>query len=282
MIDEALQDQAALHALGFLSEPEAKAFARQMEANPELTQLVGSLRATTAALAWAAPQVSPTERLKTDLLARMAEPLRPRFGGFGAVPAWVPWAAAALFLVASSLLLAERGRLRREVSGLHGDVGGLQQQVDGLRGELAQRQAAYARTQGELVTERDRLRGEVARLQASDALAKVQLRALQATAGQQKLKAVAVVAWDPASQRGVFEVQKLPSPAPGKDYQLWAIAPGQPAPVSAGVFRVDASGRAQVRFHPTVQGLQQANFAVSLEPAGGSPKPAGPILLLSQ
>lgn len=252
MTDEHAQDLAALHALGLLEGEEAAEFERREAAEPELARLAAELRETTAALALATPRVLPPDRLKIVLLARVAEPLRPQFR----VPAWVPWAAAALLLVSCGGLLLERERLRGELFRLHS-------------------------TDETARSEREGLRGELTRLRATDALAQVELRALRA-AGGQSLRAVAVVAWDPVTQRGLFEVQQLPAPAAGKDYQLWVIDPARADPVSAGVFLVDANGRAALRFHPVAANLQPTNFAVSLEPAGGSPQTTGPILLVGQ
>ena len=73
-------------------------------------------------------------------------------------------------------------------------------------------------------------------------------------------------------------VYELPPPPPGRSYQLWVIVGGEP--VSAGVFEVDA-GRAQPatrrRTLPPIEG--PVTIAVTVEPAGGLPKPSGPMVL---
>ena len=62
---------------------------------------------------------------------------------------------------------------------------------------------------------------------------------------------------------------------------MWAIAGKEP--VSAGIFEVDEAGHAFLRL-PTLLPLPRAKrfdkFAVTLEPAGGVPKPTGPMYLL--
>ena len=80
---------------------------------------------------------------------------------------------------------------------------------------------------------------------------------------------------------GVFVATGLPAPPDGKAYQLWAIAGGN-APVSAGVFTVDAAGTGSLAVRP-LPGVAAVNaFAVTLEPAGGLPAPSGEMYLLGK
>lgn len=76
----------------------------------------------------------------------------------------------------------------------------------------------------------------------------------------------AVVYWSPTTQQVYLNAGSLPQAPAGKQYQLWAIVDGQP--VDAGVF--DATGQ-------QLKKMKQINnasaFAVTLEPAGGSPSP---------
>jgi anti-sigma-K factor RskA len=84
-----------------------------------------------------------------------------------------------------------------------------------------------------------------------------------------------------AQAGGVFVATGLPAPPEGKAYQLWAIA-GTNAPVSAGVFTVDASGTGSLAVRP-LPGVSTVNaFAVTLEPAGGLPAPSGDMYLLGK
>jgi len=84
-----------------------------------------------------------------------------------------------------------------------------------------------------------------------------------------------------AQAGGVFVAAGLPAPPPGKAYQLWAIA-GSNAPVSAGVFTVDAAGSGSLSVRP-LPGVSTVNaFAVTLEPAGGLPAPSGEMYLLGK
>ncbi len=76
---------------------------------------------------------------------------------------------------------------------------------------------------------------------------------------------------------GFFVAGGLPAPPAGKTYQLWAIAGG--TPLSAGIFDVDPKGSAWLRVKP-LAGVEKVEvFAVTLEPAGGLPKPSGAMYL---
>jgi anti-sigma-K factor RskA len=84
-----------------------------------------------------------------------------------------------------------------------------------------------------------------------------------------------------ATAGGVFVATGLPAPPAGKAYQLWAIA-GSNAPVSAGVFSVDASGTGSLSVRPLPGVSSVSAFAVTLEPAGGLPAPSGAMYLLGK
>ena len=71
----------------------------------------------------------------------------------------------------------------------------------------------------------------------------------------------------------------LPALPQGKVYQLWAIPEGQ-APLDAGLFTLDAQGhgRGGLKALPDPT-LPVRTFAITVEPAGGSPSPTSAILL---
>ena len=75
-------------------------------------------------------------------------------------------------------------------------------------------------------------------------------------------------------------IPRIPAPAgPGRDYQLWVIDPKIPQPVSAGVFNVSNNGPMRTDFWPRSPVQSASAFAISLEKAGGAPKPEGEIIL---
>lgn len=69
----------------------------------------------------------------------------------------------------------------------------------------------------------------------------------------------------------------LPPLQSGRTYQLWTIQ-GQNAPISAGVFSVQLDGSGLVVLQQEQQ-LAADTFAVTNEPAGGSPGPTTPIVI---
>jgi anti-sigma-K factor RskA len=89
--------------------------------------------------------------------------------------------------------------------------------------------------------------------------------------GSAELKAR--VTYDPVSRRAVVVFENVRAPR-GSDYQLWAILGGVPA--SLGLVKADAAGRAMMRLENVGGPALLAAFAVSLEPAGGSPNPNAP------
>ncbi len=83
------------------------------------------------------------------------------------------------------------------------------------------------------------------------------------------------IVWSPSRHAGFIVVHYLPMLPPGRQYQLWAIAGGNPAP--AGLFDVDEVGHAALIVSATVE--QPDRFAVTIEPRGGRPSPTGPIAM---
>jgi hypothetical protein len=83
---------------------------------------------------------------------------------------------------------------------------------------------------------------------------------------------------DPESVSAVLVVSGLaPNPA-GSVYQLWLIRGD--VLVGAGLFHVDAAGRATARVHSSEQVGGYEALGVSIEPDGGSDQPTGDIVLL--
>jgi anti-sigma-K factor RskA len=70
------------------------------------------------------------------------------------------------------------------------------------------------------------------------------------------------------------------TPEAGRSYELWLISSQFPAPKSLGVVGNDEFTQRQIPGNFDVATLRTASYAVSLEPAGGSPSgvPTGPVL----
>ena len=80
-------------------------------------------------------------------------------------------------------------------------------------------------------------------------------------------------------RRVQLSVSKLTPPAAGKTYQFWVIPEGDgKAPVSIGVFAVGADGAAKIDLPLPATPTPPKVLAISLEPAGGTASPTGPIV----
>ena len=141
--------------------------------------------------------------------------------------------------------------------------------------------ATYEKRLDTLARDADQLKAELRSQQAVIAILRDPATLVVALSGLPPAPgARARMMWH-AQAGGVFVATGLPAPPEGKAYQLWAIA-GSNAPVSAGVFSVDASGTGSLSVRP-LPGVAAVNaFAVTLEPAGGLPAPSGEMYLLGK
>lgn len=80
-------------------------------------------------------------------------------------------------------------------------------------------------------------------------------------------EAKAMVCWCPMDKKVYVEIDKLPEPPKGMQYQLWAIVDGKP--VSEGMLTMGNG------LHPMKDVDNAQAFAVTLEKQGGSPTPTG-------
>lgn len=94
-------------------------------------------------------------------------------------------------------------------------------------------------------------------------------------------RALGAVVWLPTDQRGVLAIDGLPLLQPTQDYQLWLIDSNAAGPVSAGTLVVDAAGSVRSEFPAAANVRGVERFAVTIEPKGGGPRPAGRIVLAS-
>jgi len=77
----------------------------------------------------------------------------------------------------------------------------------------------------------------------------------------------------------VLYTAELPALPPEKVYQMWLV-PTNGAPISAGTFTAIGPGRAEPWQSEVPANSEPKAFAVTVEPAGGVPKPTGKIILL--
>ncbi|HYY06770.1 MAG TPA: anti-sigma factor [Candidatus Limnocylindria bacterium] len=253
---------AAVYALDALDGEELVEF--QAHLAQGCTRCAATLRESHEALAALAvsalPAVPPPE-VKQALVSRVAAAAPPsasrRTRARGRIP-WIVGAAAAAVVAAAFTgafvaghYEARLGHMARELAATRER---LQREVAALNDQLAVYRSAA-----------DLLRDPATQV--------VTLRGLGPGP-----RATGRVIWHQAAG-GQLLVANLPPAPPGKAYELWTIGEGAPRP--AGVFRVDAAGRATHRVEPVEGGKPVKVFAVTLEPEHGVPAPTGPMVLAS-
>ncbi len=298
MISEVQSEQASLYVLGLLPAEDARAFEAEMAENPELTTEVASLNNATLALARSAPAlvVPPEcrERVLTSVSAMKNNiiplPQKSRF-------ALIPWAIAACL---AGLLGWQWNQYQASRTSLEQSVATQvqatrdqealviesQQKLAQAKQEQAQKLAAAEAVRADwetkfteakkqlAATETDRqgLMAKLTALENRNLLTEAKI-ALLGSLIKDRPKAVAVSVWDQEKQTGTLVVENLPALAKGRDYQLWVIDPNLKAPVSAGVFKVDAEGKVRINFKPDQAIQLPGKFAVTEEVEGGAAAP---------
>jgi anti-sigma-K factor RskA len=298
--------QADIYALGALDGDELTAFEAHLAAGcPECEQHIRKTREALTLLPQALEPVAPPPTVKARVLAQIAAEAaieqtvthlpRRRWWMMG-----VSVLAAAGLLIAVSFKLyqtwQEAQRLQALVASLQTTIAEREEALQAERHELQRATEMVATLQAELAKreetleaerrERQRIEHAVATLQGElselDAtlrlLSAPQVRLVRLAGLPPSPRANAHLLWNPTARAGVLLTSGLPQIPPNRVYELWAIAGNEPVP--AGVFEVDEAGRAYVRLRSLPRDKRYDKFAVTLEPAGGVPKPTGPMHLL--
>jgi anti-sigma-K factor RskA len=262
MIDERMQEQAALHVLGALSPEEAAQFKQTMEADPELKAFVASFTAATSALAGNVAAVEPPPQLRAKILAKVAEPQKTISlpAGKLRLPDWLAWALAGSLAVLCLILGRQENQLKAQLGAQAAHIDQLNQLALSLQ------------------TATNSLQQDVLALQETNRLANLKITMLNSQLAAAPL-AVAVTLWDSTKQDGVFVVENLKELPADRDYQLWVLDNGT-TPVDAGVFHVDQAGTGRVEFKPRHAIKLAGKFAVTEEVKGGVPSPTLKNLVL--
>jgi len=283
MIDETLQDQAALYALGMLEGEEAAAFQAALKGNVELQPMVDEIAESAASITHALPSTKAPPDVLPRLLAqiraeRLTAPTAPRVSETDASASWMPWALAASIAVAATIGFFSGARVNGVRSG---------EQIARLRSQNVQAEAERNRLTSiidALKDERVAIGKRVDDLRQRDAISQVQIATLKVQAtrlAKTYANMAAYVVWDANGQSGEMRFDKLPPAGPGKDYQMWVIDPRYDAPVSAGVFSADIGRETTASVKPSRPIALAKNFAVSIEQKGGAATPSDLIILMS-
>lgn len=263
-------DDLSLYALGALEGDALDALEQHLKECAECRRELEWLRGDAALLALSVSGPRPPERARQRLMAAIAqEPRRKapvengpvRSGpesGSDAIPVrrrpWLGvlgWAAAAAAVLSVFVLLQQKKDLQRRLADFEAASAAQQQQL----AEAKELMASLTSADAEHFT-----------LVASKTPPQPQGRAIYVQ----------------RSGTLVFLASNMPALPPEKIYELWLI-PTNGAPIPAGLFSPRADGNATVVKPPLPAGVQAKTFAITVEPASGSPAPTSqPIMVATR
>jgi anti-sigma-K factor RskA len=174
---------------------------------------------------------------------------------------WAPLAAAAVLALVAAWGLVRQAGMGAEIERLRGESRQLAARAEALERRAAQAQAESQRLARTLS------------IIAAPGVESVRLAGMgtsHAAAGRTYVNV--------ADRRAVFYAFGLPALGPDKTYQLWYLD-DQDHPTSAGVFEVDAHGKAALVVDQSLPVERIQAWAVTIEPRGGRPQPTGPMAL---
>jgi anti-sigma-K factor RskA len=249
MTHEPFETLAPVYAVGALDGDDLAVFEAHLPTCSACQASVRDAQETLARVTLSMPPQAPPAAARAALVGRVAE----RSLG------WLRWAAAtAVAAAAAAMFVGTWVAVRYEAR-----LGQMARETAAVREHLARNEAALQEQVAFYRSAVEMLRDPATRV--------VDLRG-QGPASS----ASGRMLWNDASGGQLFVAGLAPAPA-GKTYELWTIADAAPKP--AGLFAVDAQGRAVHRV-AAERGVKV--FAVSLEPEGGVPAPTGPIVLASK
>ena len=293
---EELEDLLPGYVLEILEPDELAQVEAALAAQPEYRTRVLELQQAVAWLPYAAPEaprLAPEVKTRTLTRIRAERPrslCRPAAAS-ALTPTWIDglrralavgWAPA---LAAACLVLAL----------------GLGVRLASVQRDLAETQTALTAQQSQHAAEMARLTAALDQRDADLARLTTQLAKAQEQAGQiqqqislltraNTLVKLAPQAGAPTSasarvyltddHRALVVAQGLPSPRPGRVYELWGI--GAAGPVPMGTYSMTPGGPTTWVVDPAISARDFTAFGVTEEPVGGSQTPTPPILLLGQ
>ena len=273
-------DQAAVYALGALTPAERADFEAHLANCALCTAEVRSLTPVAGALALTISTAEPSPAVRDRLLGAIrSSPQRP-------IQSVEPVSRGVAALTDSRAASSRRTADRAPTSARFGPYALAASMV------LAVTLGVYAaQLRGRITTLEARLRDTVLRAETNERLvADARRSALESQrtvlvlaapdlaridlAGQAAAPQASARAFWSRSRGLVFTASNLPAPPSGRAYQLWVLT-AQPAPISAGMLKLDANGRATEMIDTPQDLPRPVAMAVTLEPEAGVPAPTG-------
>jgi anti-sigma-K factor RskA len=252
-----VRDDLDVYALGALDADAARRVAEHVAACAGCRRLLDDARESAAALALSVPVSSAGPAARARVLARAAADARPAvLRRSSSTSRW--WLAAAAVLVAA-------------LAGVSAWAAIAQRRVNDLESDRTAARVSATAQASDLAAQRAML----------DVIAQPDVRVVSLYGRDTAADASANYVWSPARNAGVMLADALPQLAPGQTYQAWVVY--ETAWESAGTFPVDASGAGTllVSGHDEAGSGPPSWYCVTIEPAGGSEKRTGPIVLTS-
>jgi anti-sigma-K factor RskA len=251
---DAVRDQLPEYAIGALTGAERATVEAHVRDCAVCTAELATFLPLSGALAQIVAQHDPPAALRARVLGStgarvIAMPAR------RPAASWLPWLAAAAMLLVTIGVAGYAGSLRERVRALEAQLhDALLRVEDGERRvNVALRAAADAQTPLSILMAPDVRRIDLA--------------------GQPVAPAASARTFWSRSRGVVLTAANLPPLPAGRTYQLWFVT--AQAPVSVGLLKPDAAGRATVVLANATNLPDPAAVAVTIEPDGGVPAPTG-------
>lgn len=248
---ELVDELGAEIALGLADPAEVARVEAHAATCPACARQLAELREAVTLLALSVPQVAPPPRLRTRILSEAVR-VRPPTARAGTERRWLPTGAAPVWAgLAAGFAALALGLLLWTLN---------------LQAQLDRQMAAY-----------ERIEQSYNHIVQVLAASNFEVRELVGTSGAPA--AFGRVYVDPATGRGMLMTHNLPRAGEGSVYQIWLVRGEQRVP--GGFLWVREDGIGYGLFRSPEGAWSYDAVGVTKEPAGGSPQPTGPRLLVS-
>jgi len=241
-----------LYIYGALSEEESKAVSAELKKHPEIKKEVEEIENALEQLSTAVAPYNP-EAILQKIQAKIQDskttiPIdRDRKNNKTKVVLYIGWAASILLLIGLFSVLNSNRQLRNTLESIQAENAVVEQEIEEARSDAEKAQ-------------------ELLNVYRDKEILKIPL-------GGQKVApdAYAEVHWDKKSNKVYIDAKDLPTPPPGKEYQVWSLTLEPLTPTSIGLLSNFQEDDNKIFILDNANASQA--FGITLEPAGGSKTP---------